>query len=164
MVSPESTYREWVGQLMERRREYAQLVEKHTLEASSLHALDPLQHNPLTLDEGSPWQRYFEDNELRRVITQDVLRTYPEVVFFQRTDVQQRLVRLLFVYAREHPHISYKQGMHELLAPLLYLLDRCKRPHSDDPIDLLNSEDCAYFPCLGVVLRVANGGSGGGGG
>lgn len=29
---------------------------------------------------------------------------------------------ILFVYARHHPHISYKQGMHEILGPLIFVL------------------------------------------
>ena len=29
---------------------------------------------------------------------------------------------ILFVYAREHPSIEYRQGMHELLAPLIFVI------------------------------------------
>ena len=29
---------------------------------------------------------------------------------------------ILFVYAREHPSIEYRQGMHELLAPVIFVL------------------------------------------
>ncbi len=29
---------------------------------------------------------------------------------------------MLFVYAREHPSVEYKQGMHELLAPLVFVI------------------------------------------
>lgn len=32
------------------------------------------------------------------------------------------LTDILFCYACENPAISYKQGMHELLAPLLFVL------------------------------------------
>jgi TBC1 domain family protein 5 len=33
------------------------------------------------------------------------------------------MLRILFIYARQNPKLAYKQGMHELLAPFLYVLD-----------------------------------------
>ena len=29
---------------------------------------------------------------------------------------------LLFCYVREHPGLGYRQGMHELLAPILFVM------------------------------------------
>ena len=60
------------------------------------------------------------------MINQDIVRTYPEVPFFQSADIRAMMLRVLFVYSKLHPSVSYKQGMHELLAPFIYLLDRNK--------------------------------------
>ena len=30
------------------------------------------------------------------------------------------MLNILFIYAREEPEVMYKQGMHELLAPLVH--------------------------------------------
>ena len=102
--------------------------------------------------EDSPWSQYFKDNELKQVIWQDVVRTFPEIEFFQTKLVQKimqvrRITKfvffssklkhryysyvyfstsffkdILFVYAREHASIEYRQGMHELLAPLIFVI------------------------------------------
>ena len=47
--------------------------------------------------------------ELRKVIKQDVVRTFPEVEFFQSLGVRETLIDILFMYARCHPEIGYRQ-------------------------------------------------------
>ena len=32
------------------------------------------------------------------------------------------MLEILFFYAKEHPDLTYRQGMHELLAPILFVL------------------------------------------
>lgn len=68
------------------------------------------------------WNKHFCDEELRSVIKQDVVRTFPGVDFFRKPKIQELMVSILFIYAREHPIMCYRQGMHELLAPLLFVL------------------------------------------
>jgi TBC1 domain family protein 5 len=53
-----------------------------------------------------------------------VKRTFPEVDFFREEAVRKSLLHILLIYAREAPHVAYKQGMHELLAPILYVFKR----------------------------------------
>jgi TBC1 domain family protein 5 len=61
------------------------------------------------------------------MINQDIVRTYPEITFFQSAEIRAMMLRVLFVYSKMHPVVSYKQGMHELLAPFIYLLERNKQ-------------------------------------
>jgi TBC1 domain family protein 5 len=35
-----------------------------------------------------------------------------------------KMINILFVYAKLNPDLGYRQGMHELLAPILWVLDR----------------------------------------
>ncbi|XP_063607723.1 TBC1 domain family member 5-like isoform X4 [Penaeus indicus] len=84
--------------------------------------LDPLVNNPLSQHEQSPWNQYFEDSELKKLIRQDVVRTFPEVEFFQSLRIRDLMVTVLFCYARQNPEVSYRQGMHEVLAPLIFVL------------------------------------------
>jgi TBC1 domain family protein 5 len=72
----------------------------------------------------SPWQQFFQDAELKKQINLDLRRVYPELTFFKQQFIQDEMLRILFIYAREHPRTMYKQGMHELLAPILYVLHR----------------------------------------
>ena len=36
----------------------------------------------------SPWNRFFQDNDLRQLVSQDVVRTFPDNQFFRQDDVQ----------------------------------------------------------------------------
>lgn len=108
--------------------------------------LDLAHNNPLSQDEKSPWNQYFEDSELRIMIKQDVIRTFPEIEFFQTSDVQAMMVNVLFHYARQHPQISYRQGMHELLAPIIFVL------HNDQQA-FLHALELDYIREFPDVLR-----------
>ncbi|GAA5948855.1 hypothetical protein JCM21900_003449 [Sporobolomyces salmonicolor] len=92
--------------------------------------VDVKVNNPLGLDEDNPWQTWFQDLELRSIIRQDVQRTFPDVEYFRLASTQDRLTDLLFIYAKLNPEIGYRQGMHELLAPLLWTVDYDSLPPS----------------------------------
>uniref|UniRef100_A0A8C7PY27 TBC1 domain family member 5 n=1 Tax=Oncorhynchus mykiss TaxID=8022 RepID=A0A8C7PY27_ONCMY len=83
---------------------------------------DLVVNNPLSQDEGSLWNKFFQDKELRGMIKQDVMRTFPEMRYFQDEAVRTKLTDILFCYARENELLLYKQGMHELLAPIVFVL------------------------------------------
>ena len=48
------------------------------------------------------------------------------------------MLNILFCYAKENPHVAYRQGMHELLAPLLFVL------HAEDRGDLTSDDSMRY--------------------
>ncbi|KAK0459657.1 RabGAP/TBC [Desarmillaria tabescens] len=81
------------------------------------------RNNPLSLHTENPWTEWFASVELRKTILQDVERTFPEIDFFRLPDVQAQLTNILFIYSVMHPTIGYRQGMHELLAPLYYAVE-----------------------------------------
>ncbi|BGP54891.1 hypothetical protein JCM8202_003400 [Rhodotorula sphaerocarpa] len=114
-------------------------------------------NNPLGLEEENPWISWFEDLELRKVIRQDVLRTFPEVDYFRSAPVQHRLTDLLFIFCKLTPQIGYRQGMHELLAPILWLVDYDSLEPTDDEASLphltlsrehVEHDTWALFSCL----------------
>jgi TBC1 domain family protein 5 len=47
-----------------------------------------------------------------------------ENFFFQEPSTKQKLTDVLFVYSKLNPDVGYRQGMHELLAPILWVIDR----------------------------------------
>ncbi|XP_041379562.1 TBC1 domain family member 5-like, partial [Gigantopelta aegis] len=75
-----------------------------------------------SLKQTSPWNQFFQDGELKQTITQDIVRTHPDQQFFRQQEIQNSMLDILFCYAKEHPDLGYRQGMHELLAPLLFVL------------------------------------------
>jgi len=57
------------------------------------------------------------------MLNQDLSRLYPELGdFFQTSTCQSMLGRILLVWSLRYPEFGYRQGMHELLAPLPYVL------------------------------------------
>ncbi|CAO3629904.1 unnamed protein product [Cunninghamella blakesleeana] len=79
-------------------------------------------NNPLALSESNPWQQYFADSEIRKIIRQDVDRTFPDIDFFRDERVQEKMTDILFIYCKIHHDVSYRQGMHELLAPFYWVI------------------------------------------
>lgn len=75
------------------------------------------------------------------MVALDVNRIYPEEDFFASASIRTLLTDVLTIWALEHPCTedtpeapgtpiaqSYRQGMHELLAPFVYVLENEKRP------------------------------------
>ncbi|KAG1877827.1 rab-GTPase-TBC domain-containing protein [Suillus subalutaceus] len=76
---------------------------------------------PTDLETNNPLSLH--DEISGKTIQQDVERTFPDIGYFRDDDVQQQLTNILFLYAAMHPDIEYRQGMHELLAPVYYAVD-----------------------------------------
>eukprot|EP00310_Coccolithus_braarudii_P022713 CAMPEP_0183343862 /NCGR_PEP_ID=MMETSP0164_2-20130417/9687_1 /TAXON_ID=221442 /ORGANISM="Coccolithus pelagicus ssp braarudi, Strain PLY182g" /LENGTH=291 /DNA_ID=CAMNT_0025514775 /DNA_START=45 /DNA_END=917 /DNA_ORIENTATION=- len=113
-----------VDQTIAARREYMALREKHCIDPrTSGESLDISLANPLSQDANSPWSEFFEFEELREEIKRDLMRLHPGHDFFSGARVQETMERILFVWCKLHPNLSYRQGMHELLAPLYHVLE-----------------------------------------
>ena len=48
---------------------------------------------------------------------------FPDYDYFRDIDVQSQLTQILYIYSVMHPNIGYRQGMHELLAPIYHAVD-----------------------------------------
>ncbi|KAI0637423.1 hypothetical protein C8Q77DRAFT_1097485 [Trametes polyzona] len=103
------------------------------------------KNNPLSLHDENPWREWFTAMELRKTILQDVERTFPDIAYFRDAEVQAELTNILFLYSTMHPDIGYRQGMHELLAPLYYAVDYDSIPAgAKDTLDPALKEFCAH--------------------
>jgi hypothetical protein len=115
---------EWIKRSNESREEYEGLRKKYLFDPHEVkQSLDVVKNNPLSQDETSPWNKYFQDNELRRTIETDVLRTFPEVHFFREESVRSMMKDILFCYAKDNPDNGYKQV--HLFVPLSLCLSVC---------------------------------------
>ncbi|KAK7411987.1 hypothetical protein VNO78_03432 [Psophocarpus tetragonolobus] len=109
------------------RRRYASLrrrllVEPH-VPKDGTNSPNLVIDNPLSQNPDSTWSRFFRNAELERMVDQDLSRLYPEHgSYFQTPGCQSLLRRILLLWCLRHPECGYRQGMHELLAPLLYVL------------------------------------------
>uniref|UniRef100_A0A7N8YAU9 TBC1 domain family member 5 n=1 Tax=Mastacembelus armatus TaxID=205130 RepID=A0A7N8YAU9_9TELE len=144
-VLPEDK-REWINKTKELRAQYEKIKEKHiTNPRKAAGQQDLVVNNPLSQDEGSLWNKFFQDKELKGMIKQDVLRTFPEIRYFQDEEVRTKLTDILFCYARENEQLLYKQGMHELLAPIVFVLhcDHQTFQHASE-----TASPCEEMKCL----------------
>jgi TBC1 domain family protein 5 len=48
----------------------------------------------------------------------------PENTYFRQPDTQRMMLDILFVFCKLNPDLGYRQGMHELLAPMLWVVER----------------------------------------
>ncbi|KAJ1433447.1 Rab-GTPase-TBC domain [Sesbania bispinosa] len=98
------------------------LVDPHTPKDGG-SSPNLVMDNPLSQNPDSTWSRFFRNAELERMVDQDLSRLYPEHGnYFQTPGCQGILRRILLLWCLRHPDCGYRQGMHELLAPLLYVL------------------------------------------
>ncbi|XP_022729921.1 uncharacterized protein LOC111284993 isoform X2 [Durio zibethinus] len=110
------------------RRRYAGLrrrllVDPHVPKDGGSNSPNLVMDNPLSQNPDSTWGRFFRNAELEKMVDQDLSRLYPEHgSYFQTPGCQGMLRRILLLWCLRHPEYGYRQGMHELLAPLLYVL------------------------------------------
>jgi len=70
----------------------------------------------------SPWDTFRRDEAVRAEILQDV-RRLPDEPFYHQERTQTLILDILFIYCKLNPDVGgYRQGMHELLAPLVYVV------------------------------------------
>lgn len=115
----------WAIQRRAHRVHYEHLKVKHSANPRcdpDANVANEVHDDPLSQSNQSVWNQHFCDQELFAVIRQDVIRTFPGVDFYRRTPIQELMTNVLFCYAREHPSMCYRQGMHEILAPVLFVM------------------------------------------
>lgn len=90
----------------------------------------------------SPWQTLRRDEQMRADISQDVERCLQENFFFREPATKAKMTDVLFIYTKLNPDLGYRQGMHELLAPILWVVDRdAIDPNSLERIGSTEKED-----------------------
>ncbi|PYI07301.1 RabGAP/TBC [Aspergillus sclerotiicarbonarius CBS 121057] len=98
--------------------------------------------DPLADDEESPWQTLRDDEQTRADISQDVDRCLQENFFFREPSTKAKMIDILFIYSKLNPDLGYRQGMHEILAPLLWVIDRdAIEPKSLQELNAKEAED-----------------------
>ncbi|MCJ1377915.1 hypothetical protein MMC17_001011 [Xylographa soralifera] len=134
----------WSKTLHDSRSAYSSLRDHflHNIE----HPDDLSAADPLADDDSSPWNTLRRDEILRDEIYQDVERCMPENLYFREPTTQTILLDILFIFCKLNADTGYRQGMHEVLAPILWVVSRdavdpstlpeqdSKTSESDDPV------------------------------
>lgn len=111
----------------------------------------------------SPWVTLRKDEELRQEILQDVDRCMPDEPYFRQESTRILMTDILFVYCKINEDIGYRQGMHEILAPVLWVIEndaiaKSKGEDSEDLMDeILSSEYIEHdsFTLFSLIMRTA---------
>ncbi|KAJ4391599.1 hypothetical protein N0V93_005218 [Gnomoniopsis smithogilvyi] len=114
----------WSHVLLENRDTYGALREHYLKYIKHPELLTELSLDPLADDPDSPWTASRQDELIRTEILQDVQRL-PDEPFYHQETTQAMILDILFIWVKLNPDQGgYRQGMHELLAPLLYVVDQ----------------------------------------
>uniref|UniRef100_A0A093XE90 TBC1 domain family member 5 n=1 Tax=Talaromyces marneffei PM1 TaxID=1077442 RepID=A0A093XE90_TALMA len=130
----------WIDRLTDTRSAYDSLKD---------HFLKYIKHpndlqstvDPLAEDEESPWQALRHDEATRAEIFQDVERCLQDNCFFREPSTKSMMLDILFVYSKLNPDLGYRQGMHELLAPILWVVERDAVTQSSKHIPVDTTDD-----------------------
>ena len=109
----------WMHESSIQRSRYERMKEKYLTEV-----YEKSSEKASAMRNGGNGTGAYSDEDLRRDIRQDVVRTFPEMDFFADPKVVGMMCTILFIYAKENSDVLYKQGMHELLAIIFYVLDK----------------------------------------
>ncbi|KAI8947637.1 rab-GTPase-TBC domain-containing protein [Xylaria longipes] len=114
----------WAHALLESRSSYASLREHFLKYSKHPEYLTAGNSDPLAEDANSPWNTYRQDEILRAEIVQDVQRL-PDEPFYHQPHIQTLITDVLFICCKLNPDVGgYRQGMHELLAPIVYVVEQ----------------------------------------
>eukprot|EP00742_Colponemidia_sp_Colp-10_P010695 GILJ01011769.1.p1 GENE.GILJ01011769.1~~GILJ01011769.1.p1 ORF type:complete len:1254 (-),score=118.15 GILJ01011769.1:125-3886(-) len=117
---------EWISSILEQRAKYETFVKDYLIDPTKVENAE-VDH-PLSSRQDSLWNQFFNDEELRLQIKQDLERLYPRGCdeYFQTPKIRQLMFSILVIWSKLHAQTSYRQGMHELLAPFVWICDREK--------------------------------------
>ncbi|KAL8381428.1 hypothetical protein RB595_005613 [Gaeumannomyces hyphopodioides] len=114
---------DWSHALLASRNSYSSLSDRQLLYIRHPEKLAELPLDPLADVPGSPWDAFRHDELVRAEILQDVRRLPDEPSFYHEPATQTLILDVLFLYCKTHPEAGgYRQGMHELLAPIVYVV------------------------------------------
>ena len=111
---------DWSAILAEARSSYAAFRDQYLRYIKHPDQLSGLPLDPLADVPDSPWDAVRQDELIRAEILQDVQRL-PDLPFYHQESIQMMILDILFIYCKLDPSAGgYRQGMHELLAPLIF--------------------------------------------
>jgi hypothetical protein len=148
----------WVGELSKMITSYKDLKSKlmPSIDKVKADPLSALAENDSTNEE---WNKYYKNIELITFIKGDLDRLFLSGVdddFFQTKFHRDLLLANLFIWSSQHPEVSYRQGMHELVGIVLFVVDHEKQhfqslihsgqiPFKDPVFSLFNENNVEAF-------------------
>ncbi|TQW06688.1 TBC domain-containing protein [Cordyceps javanica] len=132
----------WIQTLRHTRETYTERRDHFLKFIRHPEALAEISSDPLNDDPDSPWNTLRQDELTRAEIEQDVKRL-PDEANYHEARIQLLILDVLFIYCKLNPgRGGYRQGMHELLAPIVHVLEQ----------DAVNRESLVENDLLDVAM------------
>jgi hypothetical protein len=121
----------WKNELIKQVEDYKE-IKKNIIPSFDKVAssVDPLQSflniNDSSDSADSNWQSYYKSMELSNFIKGDLDRLYMTGIddeYFQSDKRRSQLLSILLIWSLQNKNISYRQGMHEIIGPILMCVE-----------------------------------------
>jgi hypothetical protein len=106
-----------IEKLSEKRNKYWELKQKYIPTASTqVGSMEDCNNSAL-------WNN--ESDEIGDQIRKDLVRLFPNGCgeFFENSQIRVTMLHILYIWAQMNVSIGYRQGMHEVLAIVIFLLE-----------------------------------------
>mmetsp|Transcript_1434 Transcript_1434/g.1888 ORF Transcript_1434/g.1888 Transcript_1434/m.1888 type:complete len:452 (+) Transcript_1434:47-1402(+) len=126
----ESSPNTWVVTIQKQREEYEQMRDRGFDRFSKKSQNPNEEENDDFIERGTSFAEEEDDlaafEDAADQIKGDLERCYPEGAdaYFLAKARQKLMFNVLLIWTIENPNLGYRQGMHELLAPLLYTMEQ----------------------------------------
>ena len=115
-----STLKTWLEETFNQRKNFKKIV-KDLLTISKFKG-DPLGGLQTESGKGSGWDDFFDKADIKHLIKIDVERTFQDRDLFCENSIKESENNILYLFAKGNKPTSYKQGMNDILAMLIYSL------------------------------------------
>ena len=115
-----TTLKTWLEETLSQRKAFKKLV-KDLLIISKFKG-DPLGGLPVSGKSTSGWGEFFDKADIKHLIKIDVDRTFQDRDLFCEPIIKEIENNVLYLFAKGNQPTSYKQGMNDILAMLIYSL------------------------------------------
>jgi len=107
------------------------ILDYETLKRQVNPSIDQVEADPLSSlgnggQQSQEWQLYYRKLEMASLVKVDLDRLYMPGIddnYFHDPIKKERLLSVLLVWSLKHNNISYRQGMHEIVGTISYVLD-----------------------------------------
>ena len=110
-----TTLRTWFEETVKLREDFKKLVKE-------LRSVTKCKGDPLGGYQGGKWNDFFDNADIKHLIKIDVDRTFQERELFCENYIKDLENNILYLFSKYNEPTSYKQGMNDILAMLIYAL------------------------------------------
>lgn len=158
---------EWIESVKQNRLHYENIRKEFSCDPHKVKDnfdKNGIYDHPLSQNEKSTWNKFFQQKSIKSVIIQDVNRINQHSEYFALESTQDSIVNLLFIYIQSLK-LEYKQGMHEILTCIMYVLHQeytnlSKLTETNEIIEKIANlnyiEHDSYTIFVAVMLRIHN--------